>query len=281
MNPDAPGAPPPGWYPDPAGVRAWRWWDGYRWTGYASDPVAAGPGGPARAPVDGGVGGGFAPVPESLAAEERLARWARPAFLGFVVVVGLFLLTVRAEGGWARSLYDQLRTQLRRPAGTRLHIHAPLPPHLVLTQDVTIVIEAGVYLGILLWQFRAARTARLLGLPARHSPGWGVGSWFVPVVNFWIPYQALRDCLPSDDPGRHTVLRMWLCFLGQSAAQTATVGLALFGSAAGWPVAAAALALAVGFSVGGTRTVTRIGETHRRLAEGRLTSSVSAPLPGP
>ncbi len=29
MDPKWFGGPPPGWYPDPAGVKAWRWWDGH------------------------------------------------------------------------------------------------------------------------------------------------------------------------------------------------------------------------------------------------------------
>jgi membrane protease YdiL (CAAX protease family) len=34
-------AAPPGWYPDPWGVAAWRWWDGWQWTAYAGGPVLA------------------------------------------------------------------------------------------------------------------------------------------------------------------------------------------------------------------------------------------------
>jgi membrane protease YdiL (CAAX protease family) len=34
-------AVPPGWYPDPWGVAAWRWWDGWQWTAYAGGPVLA------------------------------------------------------------------------------------------------------------------------------------------------------------------------------------------------------------------------------------------------
>jgi protease PrsW len=30
----SPSLPPPGWYPDPHLPAAWRWWDGYRWTGH-------------------------------------------------------------------------------------------------------------------------------------------------------------------------------------------------------------------------------------------------------
>lgn len=37
--PSAP--PPPGWYADPWGVAAYRWWDGRAWTGWASGPPGA------------------------------------------------------------------------------------------------------------------------------------------------------------------------------------------------------------------------------------------------
>ena len=31
-QPGPPARPQPGWYPDPSDQRAWRWWDGQRWT---------------------------------------------------------------------------------------------------------------------------------------------------------------------------------------------------------------------------------------------------------
>jgi hypothetical protein len=65
----------------------------------------------------------------------------------------------------------------------------------------------------LIWQHRAASAARALGFPTTHSPAWGVGSWFVPIVNFWIPYQAIRDCLPPGDPNRARILQWWLAYL--------------------------------------------------------------------
>ena len=51
-----------------------------------------------------------------------------------------------------------------------------------------------------IWQHRAASAARALGIASRRSPAWGVGSWFVPVVNLWMPYTAVRDCLPPGIP---------------------------------------------------------------------------------
>ena len=71
-------------------------------------------------------------------------------------------------------------------------------------------------------------TARALGYAAKHSPGWGVGCWFVPVVALWMPYQALRDCLPPDDPNRKLVRTFWAFFIGQAVFAVAAAAAAFF-----------------------------------------------------
>jgi hypothetical protein len=79
-----------------------------------------------------------------------------------------------------------------------------------------------------MWQFRAATAARTLLRPARRTPGWGVGFRFIPVVNLWMPYQAIRDCLPPDDARRRLVLRWWLLGLARSVVVALTIiGLAI------------------------------------------------------
>lgn len=39
--PPEPSLPPPGWYPDPSGQAAHRWWDGSRWTDHLGTPPQA------------------------------------------------------------------------------------------------------------------------------------------------------------------------------------------------------------------------------------------------
>jgi hypothetical protein len=53
------------------------------------------------------------------------------------------------------------------------------------------------------WLYRAyADHERLGGRPLRFSPMYACASFFVPVMNFWLPYQALRDLYLASDPNR-------------------------------------------------------------------------------
>ena len=98
-----------------------------------------------------------------------------------------------------------------------------------------------------IWQHRAASAGRALGLPARYSPAWGVGAWFVPVVNLWIPYGAIRDCLPPDDPRRVRVLQWWIAWLIAATLVSAAGILAFFstGAALALSIPAAVACIAV------------------------------------
>lgn len=43
----------------------------------------------------------------------------------------------------------------------------------------------------LIWQRRAASSVTPTAL--RRSPGWHVGSWFIPIVAWWFPFQNIKD----------------------------------------------------------------------------------------
>lgn len=45
----------------------------------------------------------------------------------------------------------------------------------------------------ILWFRRAYTNIRRQGKQTRYAPGWAAGSWFVPVINLWYPYQIMRE----------------------------------------------------------------------------------------
>ncbi len=43
-----------------------------------------------------------------------------------------------------------------------------------------------------MWQYRIASTV-VVHAPLRRSPGWHVGSWVIPVITLWFPFQNIKD----------------------------------------------------------------------------------------
>ena len=261
MTPNRPGGPPPGWYPDPAGQRAWRWWDGYGWTGFASDPSgASGP--------PGSHGGGSPPGVPVLSAHERFGAelkagpWARRVLVAYLAVIVGAILVAWADSSRVREQFHALRVQMQTGV---VQNGVGQTTDLNLYSLLLLALEAAVYVLFLIWQYQAAKTAQLLLLPARRSPGLGVGSWFIPIVNLWFPYQALRDCLPAGHRGRSVVARMWAFYIATTVMLVATDIVATLGSPVGFVLAAVTLALGAGFAVQGTTAVQLIADSHQRL----------------
>jgi hypothetical protein len=50
------------------------------------------------------------------------------------------------------------------------------------------------------WFYRARKNAGLSTWPQRLSPGWAVGSWFLPPVLLWFPYQIMADIWQAGRP---------------------------------------------------------------------------------
>jgi hypothetical protein len=231
---------PPGWYGNPGGP-GHRWWDGQGWTEYVSAP------GPT--------------VWDRLEEERRWSRWGTWGFVcyGLAAVAGMLFFWI--ESSHYRALFDTVRQDVRTNTPLSRSAQFGVSPLVWLTYIPWTL----AYLGLMLWQFRAATTARWLGLRATHSPGLGVAGWIIPVVNLWFPYQALRDCLPEGDPGRRVVARMWVCFIAAPPVNLVATVLLVVGSPAAPFLVVVALAIEVAFVVLAIRTVGTIFVTHRRI----------------
>lgn len=70
---------------------------------------------------------------------------------------------------------------------------------LVLLIFSLVVFESIIYLTtvvfFLLWLYRAANNVRAFNQWNRleHSAGWAVGSFFIPIVNLFVPYRAVKE----------------------------------------------------------------------------------------
>lgn len=72
---------------------------------------------------------------------------------------------------------------------------------------VSTLVYVAALAAFLAWVHRAYSNLRALGNPEHavsSSPGWAVGSFFIPFVNLYKPYQALRETWDLSDPGART-----------------------------------------------------------------------------
>jgi len=196
--------------------------------------------------------------------ELRLTRWARVAVVAYAVVVLAGLVVVVAYGSLLRQEFHLLRVSIHDATNG---LPAPTPPvvpvgYRVLT-GLSGLVGLGAIVCLLMWQYRAARAARSLGYPARRGPGWGVGCWFVPVVNFWFPYQAIRDCLPPGAPARALVLRFWLSLVALYVLSPLTQLALLYRRPVGVALLVVMGTLGALYALSGVRVVVAIAAAHR------------------
>jgi hypothetical protein len=268
-----PGAPP-GWYPDPAGGPGQRWWDGYAWSESVvvpqqppappwagapppqGPPIQAAPWAAASQRLDAHYTSGLVSSELGLAGVARIS-------LSVPAVVGLLnLVLLRTEssrllqiGQDFKIIWDDTQRGITPPTFTNESI-SPWFFLLGLVGAAAIVVT-------LIWQHRAASAARALGYPTTHSPGWGVGSWFVPIVNLWFPYQAIRDCLPPGDPNRAHILQWWLAYMVGGLVGAGAFVAAFFSSGVAVALSIPAAALWLVVLAFAPRVVTSIAGVHR------------------
>ena len=213
-------SPPRGWYADPAGTHAWRWWDGARWTDdlhpFSADRSA--------------------PLREALAAEQRAAGRLVPTGLILVAIAVALSTVLRAfDVAWLSAMWHWLGhaiTVIKKGGSASSLPPAPVRNQAVslLTTFVLLPLEVVAMIIVLGFQYRAALTAKALGLPQRLNPVFGVVSWFIPLANLILPWMAWYDLLPPGHPVRQRLLIAWMAIVSIEAVSLAAVGAAAISS---------------------------------------------------
>ena len=178
----------PGWYQDPHGGQAWRYWDGTQWTDHVSAWTNA------------------ELTPQQRVAEER--RWARYAKCALVAFVP-FQVGAQVVGAWQ---YDHVYrgTLFSESAPKRPDVFEPAWAGATLLLCAVLGLLAILVLGY--WCMQAARAAQSQGIPIRRSPGLAMAGWIIPILNLWWPPQTIRSFARDRDQLRH-VVGWWICYI--------------------------------------------------------------------
>ncbi|MGH9096998.1 MAG: DUF4328 domain-containing protein [Acidimicrobiales bacterium] len=239
--------PGPGWHPDPGNPQYWRWWDGSSWSAHVAPRMAS-----------------FRPPADSLATEEVMSPWARAAVLLYPVVAFALGLLGFIYAPRYQHFFHQLRLAFDAAQNDNANFVAPPGPSVPDWNLLFAPLSLGAQIVFLIWQYRSASLARRLSYPARHSPGWGVGFWFIPIVNLWMPYQAIRDCLPPGHPERKSVLWVWLALLVSTVAVPWLTIFSAYDRPLGVGVLVGLGGLEAFMAFRAYRVVRAVGEQHRQ-----------------
>lgn len=94
-----------------------------------------------------------------------------------------------------------------------------------LIQQIITSLRSVIFLVLLvlfcMWTYRSNYNARQLGArDMQFSPGWAVGWYFIPIANFWKPYQAMREIWQASANPAHwqqqprgSILPLWWTLL--------------------------------------------------------------------
>lgn len=197
-------------------------------------------------------------------------RWARAAVCAYAVVVVAEMLVFLVDSGHISASFRQFVHQVQQAQQ-----NGSPPPQFDTTglfgvigaADAIQALLLPVAIVFLIWQHQAAEVARDLGYPARRSPALGVGSWFIPIVSIWFPYQALTDCLPPTHPLRPTCLTAWLAYLATGFLTALTAVISFFSPLGALIPLAFTLATLSTTVVLGWRLITAVNEDHRRALD--------------
>ena len=134
------------------------------------------------------------------AAYQPLAPRARATVIALGATVAVDVVACFGDG-WQWTLLGRISRGTSVSTST-----ADLSDTIVaITAVLQLVLLIATAILFLRWFKRAYENVEALGGERRFSPGWAVGSWFVPFLNLWRPKQITNDIWHAGSAGRESV----------------------------------------------------------------------------
>ena len=132
----------------------------------------------------------------SIATSVAGGRFRHPAVLTHLIRLCLAGSAVMATANFFVS--SAQRPLLREGEAAGLSVdeaYAEMPLQLLLTPLLQLLVLVACWVIIAMWIYRIASNTRFLAGANKmeYTPGWAVGWYFVPIANFWKPYQAMKE----------------------------------------------------------------------------------------
>jgi hypothetical protein len=144
--------------------------------------------------------------PKMFASGKSLALWttillSANALLDLIQVgfesLQLFLISSQPETA-AAALFDN-NADISEMTSGGLQLAVLL--HGGMAAIFTVLVFVATVIVFLIWEHRAISNLPPLGAPGREfSSRWAVGSWFVPILTLWVPFQIVRYIWRKSDP---------------------------------------------------------------------------------
>ena len=146
-----------------------------------------------------------APAPEALTASEPFVSAHGRA----LIVVALFATYIVVKlFSAAATVFGLLTEPLVIAAGESANEQVTLLDLLMLFAWLgSFLLYMALTVAFLVWLHRASKNIPAFGNPksgVEYSPGWAVGSFFIPFVNLVVPYKAVREVWVKSDPSVRT-----------------------------------------------------------------------------
>ncbi|MFE6256289.1 DUF4328 domain-containing protein [Agromyces sp. NPDC057865] len=161
---NTPTPPPAGWYPAPDGSSGTWWWDGAGWTQPDQQP---------------------SPQFAATTASRGIAGLATATQVLLIVCAVMSVATIGIETFGIGAVTGYLNGD---DSAIDMINAYDQTAFVVSILSVVSFVSAGVLWAT--WQYRVAK--QVTG-QTRRSAGWHAGSWFVPIISLWFPYQNVSD----------------------------------------------------------------------------------------